>query len=114
METIIPELLKYFKECYESKNSLSPNERSFLCNSIVDYFVNRKIKFCSDTMDDLAEQIVGHFPTEDKVFSKNNEILKTHTFFKDLFSNSRRNLGVIVMVPVHAVAFVHVCITLGT
>ena len=48
-------------------------------------------------MDDLAEQIVEHFPTEDKVFSKNIEILKTHTFFKDLFFNLRRLPGLIVM-----------------
>ena len=30
-------------------------------------------------MDDLAEQIVENFPTEDKVFSKNNEI-RTYIF----------------------------------
>ena len=59
-------------------------------------------------MDDLAEQIVEHFPTEDKVFSKNNAILKEHTFFKDLFSNSRRNLGLITTVPTYAVAFLSV------
>ena len=62
-------------------------------------------------MDELAEQIVEHFPTEDKVFSNNNEILKRHTFFKDLFSNSRRNLGVIVMVPERVVAFISVFTT---
>ena len=49
-------------------------------------------------MAQLAEQIVEHFPTEDKVFSKNKEILTGHRFFKDLFSNSLRNPGVIVMV----------------
>ena len=109
MEKIIPELLKNLKDSYKSKNSLSTIERSFLCNVIVDYFVRRKIKISSDTMDDLAEQIVEHFPTEDKVFSKNIEILKEHTFLKDL--NSRRNPGVIMMVPEHAVAFVPVFIT---
>ena len=62
-------------------------------------------------MDDLAEQIVEHFPKEDKVFSKHNEVLKEHTFVKDLFSILHRNLGVIVMVPEHAVAFVPVFIT---
>ena len=59
-------------------------------------------------MDELAEQIIEHFPTEDKVFSKNKEILKGHTFLKDLFSNSRRNHGVIVMVRTHAVDFISV------
>ena len=58
-------------------------------------------------MDNLAEQVVEHFPTEDKVFSKNNEILDIF-FFKDLFSNSLRNPGVIVMVLEHAVAFISV------
>ena len=62
-------------------------------------------------MDNLAEQIVEHFPTEDKVFFKNNEILKAHTFFKDLFANSCRNPGIIVMVPTHAVAFFAVLVT---
>ena len=76
METIIPELLKELKDSYKSKNSLSRNKRHSLCSSIVDYFESRKIRFSSYTMDDLAEQIVEHFPTEDKVFSKNNEILK--------------------------------------
>ena len=65
-------------------------------------------------MDDLAEQIVEQFPTEDKVFSNNIEILKTHTFFKELFSNSRRNLGVIVMVPEQPVAFISVFVTYAT
>ena len=105
MENIIPELLKELKCNYESKNFLSANERGFLCNSIVDYFVSRKIKFSLDTMDELAEQIVEHFPKEDKVFPKNNEILERHTFLKDLFSNSRRNPGIIVMVLTDAVAF---------
>ena len=59
-------------------------------------------------MHDLAGQIVEHFPTEDKVFSKNNEVLKEHIFFKDLFSNSRRNLGIIVMVPSHTVDYISV------
>ena len=59
-------------------------------------------------MDDLAEQIVEHFPTEDKVFSKNKEILKGQTFFKDLFSNIHRNPGVIVMVSSHTVDFIFV------
>ena len=81
METIVPELLKELKDSYESKNLLSANERSFLCISIVDYFESRKIKFSSDTMAELAEQIVEHFPTEDKVFSKNNVILKGHNIF---------------------------------
>ena len=36
-------------------------------------------------MDELAEQIVEHFPTEDKVFTKNKEILKGGNFFKGLF-----------------------------
>ena len=96
METIIPELLNELKDSYESKKSLSTNERRFLCSSIVDYFVSKQIKFSSYTMAQLAEQIVEHFPTEDKVFSKNKEILTGH--FKDLFSNSLRNPGVIVMV----------------
>ena len=111
METIIPELLKKLKDRYESKNSLSTNERRILCNSIVDYFESRKIKFSLDTMDELAEQIVEHFPTEDKVFSKNKEILKEHTFFKDLFFNLRRNPGAIVMVLKNAVAFCTVLVT---
>ena len=34
-------------------------------------------------MDDLAEQIVDYFPTEDKVFSKNKEIHQRSTFFND-------------------------------
>ena len=76
METIVPELLKELKDSYESKNLLSTNERRLLCSSIVDYFESKKIKFSSDTMDDLADQIVEHFPTEDKVFSKNNEFPK--------------------------------------
>ena len=80
MEKIIPELLKELKDSYESKNSLSTNERRFLCSAIVDYFLSRKIKFNSDTMVVLAEQIVEHFPTEDKVLSKNNVIRKGHTF----------------------------------
>ena len=80
MEKIVPELLHELKDNYESKNSLSTNERRLLCSAIVDYFESRKINFSSDTMDDLAEQIVEHFPTEDKVFSKNNEIRKEHTF----------------------------------
>ena len=50
-------------------------------------------------MDEFAEQIVEHFPTEDKVLSKNNKILKGYAFFKYLFANTRRNPGVIVMVP---------------
>ena len=62
-------------------------------------------------MDDLAEQIVEHFPTEDKVLSKNTEILKGDKFFKVLFSNSRRNPGIIMMVPTHAVAFFSVVVT---
>ena len=109
MEAIIPELLNELKDSYESKKSLSTNERRFLCSAIVDYFVSRKIKFNSYTMDDLAEQIVEHFPTEDKVFTKNNAIFKGHTFLKNLFS--RRNPGVIVMVPEHAVAFISVFTT---
>ena len=83
MQTIVPELLKELKDSYESKNSLSTIERRLLCSSIVDYFVSRKIKFESDTMDDLAEQIVDYFPTEDKVFSKNKEIHQRSTFFND-------------------------------
>ena len=63
-------------------------------------------------MDALAKQIAEHFPTEDKVFFINNKILKGHTFLKDLFSNSRRNLGVIGMVPEYAVAFISVFTTL--
>ena len=55
-------------------------------------------------MDDLAEQIVQHFPTEDKVLTNNNEIHKGGKFFKDLFSNLCRNPGIIVMVAAHAVA----------
>ena len=62
-------------------------------------------------MEDLAEQIVEHFPTEDKVFSKNKEIFKRRTFLKDLFSNSRRNLGIFVMVAIHAVVFIFVFTT---
>ena len=73
METIVPEVLKDLKDSYESKDFLSTNERRLLCSSIVDYFESRNIKFSLDTMDDLAEQIVEHFPTEDKVFSKNDE-----------------------------------------
>ena len=111
MENIIPELLEKLKDIYESKDFLSTNERRLLCSSIVDYFESRKLKFSLDTMDRLAEQIVEHFPTEDKVFSKNKEILKGHTFFKDLFSNTRRNPGVIVMVPTHAVTFFPVFVT---
>ena len=111
METIIPELLKDLKDSYASNHFLSEAQCRRMCGSIVDYFVRSKIKFISDIMDDLAEQIVEHFPTEDKVFSKNNEILKEHKFFKELFSNSRRNLGVIVMVAEHAVAFISVFIT---
>ena len=71
MEEIIPELLKELKDSYESKDSLSTNERRFLCSSIVDYFQSRKIKFSPAKMDELAEQIVEQFPTEDKVFSNN-------------------------------------------
>ena len=82
MEIIVPELLKELKHSYESKNSLSTNESRLLCSSIVDYFESRKIKFNLDTMDDLAEQIVEHFPKEDKVFSKNNKILKDIHFLK--------------------------------
>ena len=111
METIIPELLNELKDSYESKKSLSTNERRFLCSAIVYYFVSRKIKFNSDAMDDLAEQIVEHFPTEDKVFTNNNEILKTYTFFSDLFSNSCRHPGVIVMVTQQAVALFSVFVT---
>ena len=114
MANIIPELLKELKDSYESKNFLSGTQRRLLCNSIVDYFESRKLKFSLDTMDRLAEQIVEHFPTEDKVFSKNKEILKGHSFFKALFSNSRRNPGVIVMVPKHAVAFIAVLVTQPT
>ena len=99
------------KDSYESKEFLSTIERRLLCSSIVDYFENRKIKFSSYIMDDLAEQIVQHFPTEDKVFSKNNEVFKEHTFVKDLFSNTHRNPGVIVMVPRHAVALFSVVVT---
>ena len=73
---IIPKLLQKLKESYESKNSLSTNERRLLCSSIVDYFESRKMKFSSNTMEALAEQVVQHFPKEDKVFSKNKEILK--------------------------------------
>ena len=69
MEKIIPKLLKKLKDNYESKGFLSINQRRLLCSSIVDYFESRKIKFSAYTMDDLAEQIVEHFPTEDKVFS---------------------------------------------
>ena len=86
LETIIPELLKELKDSYESKNSLSTIERRLLCSSIVDYFESKNIKFSLDIMDDLAEQIVENFPTEDKVFSKNYEILKEGTFFKNLFA----------------------------
>ena len=111
LETIIPKLLKKLKDSYESKNSLSINQRRRLCNSIVDYFERKNIKFSSYTMAELAEQIVEHFPTEDKVFSKNNKILKAHTFFKDLFANSRRTPGAIVTVPKHAVAFLTVFAT---
>ena len=75
LETIVPKLLKYFKDSYESKNSLSINERRLLCRSVVDYFESRKIKFSSYRMNDLAGQIVEHFPTEDKVFSNKNLIL---------------------------------------
>ena len=85
METIVPEVLKDLKDSYESKNSLSETQRRLLCGSVVDYFENRKIKLSLDTMDDLAEQIVEHFPKEEKVFSKNNEILKEHNFFKNIF-----------------------------
>ena len=59
-------------------------------------------------MAELAEQIVKHFPTEDKVFCENNEILKGRKLFKNLFSNLHRNLGVILMVPEYAVVFVPV------
>ena len=110
METIIPEFLKELKDSYESINSLSSKERRLLCNSIVDYFVSREIKFSLDTMDELAEQIVEHFPTEDKVFSKNKEILKGYAFFKYLFSNSLRNPGAIVVAE-HTVGFFFVFIT---
>ena len=72
METIIPELLKNLKDSYETEEFLSEAQCRLMCGSIVDYFESRKIKFCSDTMDNLAEQIVEHFPTEDKVFSKSN------------------------------------------
>ena len=81
MEEIVPELLKELKDSYESKYSLSTIERRLLCSSIVDYFVSRNIKFSSETMDDLAEQIVEHFPTEDKVFPKNSAMLKGRKFF---------------------------------
>ena len=111
METITPELLKELKDSYESKEFLSTNERRLLCSSIVDYFENRRIKFSSYIMDDLAEQIVEHFPTEDKVFSKNKDIFKGHTFFKAFFSNSLRNPGVIMMVPTLGVAFFSVVVT---
>ena len=100
---MIPKLLKKLKDSYESKNSLSITDRRLLCNSILDYFENRNIKFILDAMDDLAEQIVEHFPTEDKVFFKNNKIHKGGKFFKDLFSNSCRNPGIIVKVAPHAV-----------
>ena len=85
MEKIAPELLKELKESYESKDFLSANERNFLCSAIVDYFVSRKIKFRFDTMEELAQQIVEQFPKEDKVFSKNKEILKQHTFLNVFF-----------------------------
>ena len=109
---IIPKLLQKLKESYESKNSLSTNERRLLCSSIVDYFESRKMKFSSNTMEELAEQVVQHFPKEDKVFSKTKEILRVYTFFKVLFSNSLRNPGVIVMVTVQAVALFTVFATL--
>ena len=65
----MPELLKELKDSYEAKDFLTANERNFLCSAIVDHFVSSNIKFSSHIMDDLAEQIVEHFPTEDKVFS---------------------------------------------
>ena len=108
MEKIVPELLHELKANYESKNSLSTNERRFLCSAIVDYFLSRNIQFRYETMDDLAQQIVQHFPTEDKVFSKNKEILKEHTFFKDLFLNSHRNPGIIAKLSSHTVDFISV------
>ena len=98
MEKIIPELLKELKESYEVKDCLWTNERRLLCSSIVDYFESRNFNFSTDTMEELAEQIVEHFPKEDRVFFKIKEIVKGHKFFKDLFSNSLRNPGVIVMV----------------
>ena len=69
------------KGSYESKNFLSSTQRRLLCSSIVDYFESKNIKFISDIMNELAEQIVKHFPTEDKVLSKHNVILKGCKFF---------------------------------
>ena len=62
-------------------------------------------------MDELAEQIVEHFPKEDKVFIKNKEILKGQKFFKYLISNSLRNPGLMVMGASHAVNFFTVFVT---
>ena len=62
-------------------------------------------------MDELAEQIVQHFPKEDKVFSKDKTILKRQNFFKDLISNSFRNPGLMVMGASHAVNFFTVFVT---
>ena len=104
---MVPELLKELKDSYESKNSLSTIERRLLCSSIVDYSEKRKIVFTSYTMNELAEQIVEYFPTEDKVFSKN----KGHKVFKKLISNLLRNPGIIVMVTERAVGFFFVFIT---
>ena len=64
-------------------------------------------------MDELAEQIVEHFPTEDKVFTKNKEILKGGNFFLKVYFKTRRNPGVIVMVATHAVALFTVFIIYG-
>ena len=82
-----------------------PRERRLLCGSIVDYFVSKKIKFNTDIMDYVAEQIVEHFPTEDKVFFSRKERLEGFYFIKNLLSFSFRNPGLILVVTERVVVF---------
>ncbi|TMW41050.1 hypothetical protein DOY81_013870, partial [Sarcophaga bullata] len=66
LENIIPEVFNKCKEIYKKNKILSAKDRRLLTNSIVYYFESRNWKFTMNTMDSLAEQIVEHFPTEDK------------------------------------------------
>uniref|UniRef100_A0A1A9ZAT4 Uncharacterized protein n=1 Tax=Glossina pallidipes TaxID=7398 RepID=A0A1A9ZAT4_GLOPL len=66
LTTIIPAVLRYCQKNYKNEKLLTEKDRRLMARSIVDYFDSRNIRLQPQIMDNLAEQIIQYFPTENK------------------------------------------------
>uniref|UniRef100_A0A1A9WJW6 Uncharacterized protein n=1 Tax=Glossina brevipalpis TaxID=37001 RepID=A0A1A9WJW6_9MUSC len=66
LTTIIPTVLRRCEENYKNQKLLTEQDRRVIARSIIDFFGSRGIRLRPQIMNNLAEQIIQHFPTESK------------------------------------------------